>query len=67
MCHAKQTILADSIVDVLSAYIVPLDVWYHIPAKEITAKGINLMPHIIGSKGKWEKYRGAWEVFERKF
>jgi len=66
MCHAKQTILANSMVDVLSAYIVPMDIWYHIPAKEITSKGINLMPHIIGSKGKWEKYRGAWEVFERK-
>ena len=66
MCHAKQTILADSIVDVLSAYIVPMDTWYHIPAKLITSKCINLMPHIIGSKGKWEKYKGAWEVFERK-
>ena len=67
MCHAKQTILADSIVDVLSVYIIPMDIWYHIPANEIKSKSINLMPHIIGSKGTWEKYRGAWEVFDRKF
>ena len=67
MCHAKQTILADTFVNVISAYVIPYDTWYHIPAKEIRAKGINLHPHIIGSKGMWEKYKGAWEVFDRKF
>ena len=65
-CHAKQTILSDSIVDVLSAYVVPYDTWYHIPAKLVKATCVNLHPHIIGSKGTWEKYKGAWEVFERK-
>ena len=63
-CHAKQTVLSDSVVDILSVYIIPFDTWYHIPAKNITATCVNLHPHIIGSKGKWEKYKGAWEVFD---
>tara|TARA_R100000808_G_scaffold22823_1_gene49985 strand:- start:6886 stop:7140 length:255 start_codon:yes stop_codon:yes gene_type:complete len=65
-CRNSQAKLADSFVHVLSVYTVPFDTWYHIPADELGGTPINLYPHIIGSKGTWEKYKGAWEVFDQK-
>ena len=64
-CHNKQTTLNASPVDVLSIYVVPYDTWYHIPSYKLKSKMINLYPHLIESKGTWEKYKGAWEVFEK--
>lgn len=65
-CEAKRSSLKDAGVDVLSIFVVPYETWYHIPTGDLTATCVNLMPHIIGSKGTWEKYKGAWGIFDRK-
>ena len=54
-CTAAYT--ADEI-DILAAYIVPLDLWYIIPAKAFApSKCLHFYP---GKGGQYEKYQEAW-------
>jgi hypothetical protein len=47
--------------DFLAAYVIPEDVWYIIPAKEIRGlKSISLCT--LGAEEKYEPYREAWEM-----
>jgi hypothetical protein len=52
--------------DFLAAYVIPEDLWYIIPAKEIRGlKSISLCTGESG-EGKYEKYREAWERLREK-
>jgi hypothetical protein len=47
--------------DFLAAYIIPVDVWYIIPAKVIFGREcIELYPNL--KTAKYEKYREAWQL-----
>jgi hypothetical protein len=51
--------------DFLAAYLIPLDVWYIIPAEEIRGQGsIALYPEL--KRAKYEIYREAWELLQGK-
>ena len=59
-CSSHKAYRAGSF-DFLAAYVVPEDVWYIIPAKEIRGlKSISLYPR--GDEGKYEEYREAWNL-----
>jgi hypothetical protein len=50
--------------DYLAAYVIPEDVWYIIPAKEIRGlKSISLCTE--GGEAKYEKYREAWDLLRK--
>ena len=49
--------------DFLAAYVIPEDVWYIIPAKEIRGKGyVSLCSE--AKTAKYEKYREAWHLLK---
>lgn len=66
--HGKQSRpYTEGDIDILAAYIVPLDIWYLLPVEEISSKkGINVCPENEATKGKYEKYREAWNLLESK-
>jgi hypothetical protein len=50
--------------DFLAAYVIPEDVWYIIPLKEVRGKrSISLCTE--GGEAKYEKYREAWELLRK--
>ncbi|MBZ5647953.1 MAG: hypothetical protein LAN37_12105 [Acidobacteriia bacterium] len=50
-------------LDYFAGWIMPLDIWYIIPASEvIPAKAAALYPHKKRSRGKFEKFREAWHL-----
>jgi hypothetical protein len=52
-------------VDFFAAWVAPLDVWYIVPAQEIIARTkAGFYPQVAGSRGKYEKYREAWEMLK---
>jgi hypothetical protein len=47
--------------DFLAVLIVPLHLWYIIPVHAFApAHGLWLFPHVLASRGRYEKYREAW-------
>ena len=47
--------------DFLAAYLIPVDVWYIIPAEKIRGQGsIALYPEL--AKAKYELYKEAWDL-----
>lgn len=52
-------------VDILAAYVEPVDTWYIIPCLEIGAKSVWFYPHIENSKSMSERYREQWDLFKR--
>jgi hypothetical protein len=52
-------------IDFMAAYVIPIDVWYILPAKVATALGnIWLSPHLKGHK--YERYVEAWALLKQK-
>ena len=50
--------------DYLAAYVIPIDVWYIIPAKLIFGlKSISLCT--VGGEAKYEEYREAWHLLRK--
>jgi hypothetical protein len=50
-------------IDVVAAYVQPVDVWYLLPIKAVgRAKSLRFYPDIKSRNPMWEKYREAWEV-----
>ena len=49
-------------VDFFAVYLIPRDTWYILPFKEV---GGNFSLHFTpgARRGKWERYREAWELF----
>ncbi len=50
--------------DFLAAYVVPEDVWYIIPSKEIETSSIALDPRGRHPGNKYARYREAWELLK---
>ena len=49
-------------IDLLVAYIVPLDIWYVFPpAAFVNMTSVHLYPNSIQKRSKFEQYREAWE------
>ena len=52
-------------VDILAAYVDPVDAWYIIPCLEIGAKSVWFYPHIENSRAMTEKHREHWDLFKK--
>ena len=50
-------------VDVLAAYVGPLNIWYVIPCLKIRGKGVWMYPDNPKSKAYYERYQEAWDFF----
>ena len=51
-------------VDVLAAYVRPVDMWYIIPCLRIqNRKAVWLFPDNLESKAQFEKYKENWDYF----
>jgi hypothetical protein len=60
--RAKRPLTIDD-ADFLAVFIVPLATWYLIPVAAFApAMGLWLFPHVVASKGRFEKYREAWQL-----
>ena len=48
-------------IDFVAAYVIPLDIWYILPAKIVVFQGkVTLTPHRKGHK--YEPYMEAWNL-----
>lgn len=52
-------------VDILAAYVQPVDTWYIIPCLEIGAKSIWFYPYQENSKSMSERFKEQWDLFKR--
>ena len=52
-------------VDILAAYVDPMDAWYIIPCLELNSKlSIWFYPHSLDSKARTEQFRENWSQFK---
>ncbi len=51
-------------VDLLAAYIAPVNAWYLVPCLKLRGVSTWFYPHIENSKGQYEKFRDNWEIFD---
>ena len=49
-------------IDFLVAYVVPLNVWYVVPAVALETKTMSFWPLGRQPEGRYEKYREAWHL-----
>lgn len=51
-------------IDFFAVYVVPHDAWYLIPVSAITRGRtiVTLFPHFPKERGRYEKFREAWEL-----
>lgn len=49
-------------IDFLIGYVVPEDAWYIIPIRAVAKTMIGLFPHVLRSRGRFERYREAWHL-----
>jgi hypothetical protein len=55
-------------IDVLVAYVVSEDAWYVFPVRELGGlRSLKLFPGSRRKRSRFEKWREAWGVFERRF
>ena len=62
--NKKSAYLSSATYDILAGYCVNYDLWYLVPSS--LCEGLSRLkfyPHVENSRGKWEKYRSAWDVF----
>lgn len=53
-------------IDFIAAYIVPTDTWYIIPVSAVKhTTTFTVFPRIPNSRGKYERYRGQWNLLRR--
>jgi len=63
MCGNRgQTLYTPGEIDILAAYLIPIDVWYIIPVEKIRNKWLLFFPYGGDRCGHYEEYRGAWDV-----
>ena len=54
---------ADGAFDFLAVYVIPVEVWYIIPAEKIAGQGsVAVYPRL--KTAKYEGHREAWELLE---
>jgi len=52
--------------DVLAVYVAPADSWFHIPVEYLTGAAVHLRPTIKESKGQYQVWLDAWNVYQTK-
>ena len=53
-------------IDLLIAYIVPLDIWYVFPPEAfVNMTSVHLFPNSTQKRSRFEQYREAWEWVDR--
>ena len=64
-CGKTKAALDPGQVAVLAAYVVPADVFYHIPIRRLEgARSLYLSPSFSDSRAKYEVWKDAWSVYE---
>tara|TARA_Y100000588_G_scaffold312341_1_gene338960 strand:+ start:224 stop:646 length:423 start_codon:yes stop_codon:yes gene_type:complete len=63
-CKSKEPLDCTK-VDLLAAYVRPMDTWYLIPCLEVSSRCVWLYPNTEDSKAKYEKYKEDWDYFKR--
>jgi hypothetical protein len=60
-CSSQNNFMCDTL-DVVGCYVMPEDIWWMIPRKEIKGLGVklNILPE---SKSKHKKYQENWSIF----
>lgn len=51
----------DEQIDFIAAYVVPEDVWFIVPVRELRTKTLYLPPKARAKRSKYGKYMDAWE------
>jgi hypothetical protein len=49
-------------IDILVAYLIPIDVWYVIPVEKLEKKALYFYPYGGARHGRYEAYREAWSL-----
>jgi len=58
-------VLSPADIDVLAAYIIPLDIWYLVPVGHLGSRvDIRLYPYGSAEFGHFEIFREAWHLFD---
>src|ERR1700686_3462745 len=61
MCGNRgQTQYTSGEIDILAAYLIPLDIWYIIPVEKIKNRWFLFFPYGGARCGHYEEYREAW-------
>jgi hypothetical protein len=58
--NREQSQYTSAEIDILVAYLVPIDVWYVIPVEKINNKWLFFFPYGGARCGHYEQYREAW-------
>lgn len=61
----KKTKLTDQTVDIVACWVAPATTWYHVPVEHISGVSLYLAP-TRKSKGKYEVWKEAWNVYQVK-
>jgi hypothetical protein len=51
-------------IDILAAYIEPLNVWYLVPCMKIKSVSLWFYPDCPESKAQYEKFLDVWDAFK---
>ena len=63
MCgNRQQTQYTSGEIDILAAYLIPLDIWYIIPVEKIQNRWLLFFPYGGARCGHYEEYREAWSL-----
>jgi hypothetical protein len=63
MCgNRQQTQYTSGEIDILVAYLVPIDIWYIIPVEKIQNRWLLFFPYGGARCGHYERYREAWSL-----
>ena len=49
-------------IDFIAGYVVPEDVWYIIPVRDLHRHAPKVYPRVARSRSKWERFREAWHL-----
>jgi hypothetical protein len=63
MCgNRQQTVYTAGEIDIIVAYLIPIDAWYVIPVEKIQNKWLLFFPYGGDRCGHYEEYREAWRL-----
>jgi len=60
--NEERTRYTSADIDILVAYLTPIETWYVIPVEKLDRKKLYFYPHGSAGRGRYEAYREAWSV-----
>jgi hypothetical protein len=60
--NGERTRYTSADIDILVAYLSPIETWYVIPVEKLDRKKLCFYPHGGASRGRYEAYREAWSL-----